>query len=148
MKYLTAMGLLAMCMSLPTHAGLYSDDLARCLVTKTTSEDKNVLVRWVIAISTVHPAVQSVANVNAETRTQANRGIARVFERLLTQDCPDATRLAIKYEGSAAMQLGFQTLGQVAMAELFADPAVAAELGEFGKMLDADKLRGVLEPQK
>lgn len=43
--------------SLPAHAGLYADDLSRCLVDKTTTEDKNTLVRWVISTTTLHPAV-------------------------------------------------------------------------------------------
>lgn len=48
----------------------------------------------------------------------------------------------MRYEGAAAIQSGFQTLGQVAMVELFADPGVAAELD---KVIDAQKLREALQ---
>jgi hypothetical protein len=130
---------------LPAHAGLYTDDLSRCLVEKTTAEDKNALVRWVITTSALHPAVQPVAKVSAEARARANRDTARIFERLLTRSCLDQTRQAVKYEGAAAIQSGFQTLGQVAMAELFADPKVAEGLGELDKQLDVARLREALQ---
>lgn len=137
-------GLLAAC-ALPAHAGLYADDLSRCLVEKTTAEDKNTLVRWVIATTTLHPAVQPIARVSAESRARANRDTARIFERLLTESCLDQTRQAVKIEGAAAIQSGFQTLGQVAMAELFADPKVADALGELDRQIDVKKLRNALE---
>lgn len=130
--------------SLPAHAGLYADDLSRCLVEKTTAADKNALVRWVVSTTTLHPAVQSLAKVSPAERDRANRDTARLFERLMTASCVAQTRQAVKYEGAAALQAGFQTLGQVAMAELFADPTVAKGLGELDKLIDAKKLQQAL----
>lgn len=132
-------------LGMPAYAGMYADDLSRCLVEKTTAADKNALVRWVIATTTLHPAVQSIAHVSVEERTRANRETARLFDRLLTESCIGQTRQAAKYEGAAALQTGFQTLGQVAMAELFSDPGVAKGLGELSKLIDAKKLQQALE---
>jgi hypothetical protein len=131
--------------SLPAHAGLYADDLARCLVEQTTAADKNALVRWVVSTTTLHPAVQSLAQVSPAERDRANRDTARLFERLMTEACVAQTRQAVKYEGAAALQTGFQTLGQVAMAELFADPTVAQGLGELNKLVDAKPLQQALQ---
>ena len=44
-------------------------------------------------------------------RVRANRETARLFDRLLTESCIEQTRQAVKYEGAAALQTGFQTLG-------------------------------------
>ena len=44
--------------------------------------------------------------------------------RLLTDTCLDKSKKAIKYEGAAAIQASLAVLGQVAAADLFADPAV------------------------
>ncbi len=145
---LPSLGVLTVVFVMPAHAGLYADDLSRCLVEKTTAEDKNALVRWVVATTALHPAVQPIANVSAESRARANRDTAHIFERLLTRSCLEQTRQAVKYEGAAAIQTGFQTLGQVAMAELFADPKVAEGLGELDKHLDVVKLREALEAGK
>jgi len=145
LKRILLSGALAVAFALPAHAGLYADDLSRCLVEKSTPEDKNALIRWVIAITTLHPAVRPIAQVDDGARARANQETARIFERLLTQQCLDQTRQAVRYEGAAAIQSGFQTLGQVAMVELFADPGVAAALGELDKVIDAQKLREALQ---
>lgn len=145
MMRVLAMGSAQLTFSLPVNAGMYADDLSRCLVEKTTVADKNALVRWVIATTTLHPAVQSIANVSVAERTRANRETALLFERLLTESCIAQTRQAAKYEGAAALQTGFQTLGQVAMAELFANPDVAKGLGELDKLIDAKKLQQALQ---
>ena len=142
-----ALGTILVALNMPAHAGLYADDLSRCLVDKTTVADKSALVRWVVATTTLHPAVQSLATVSEEERTRANRDTGRLFDRLLTESCREQTRLAMKYEGAGALQSGFQTLGQVAMAELFADPSVVKGLGELDKQIDAQKLKQVLEAE-
>jgi hypothetical protein len=134
--------------SLSAHAGLYADDLSRCLVEKTTPEDKNTLVRWVISTTTLHPAVAPIASVSDDTRVRINRETARIFERLLTESCLEQTRQAVRVEGAAAIQAGFQTLGQVAMAELFAHPKVAAALGELDSHIDTNRLRDALDAAK
>lgn len=140
--------LLGLALSLPAHAGLYADDLSRCLVEKTTTEDKNTLVRWIISTTTLHPAVAAMASVSDETRAHINRDTARIFERLLTESCLAQTRQAVRVEGAAAIQTGFQTLGQVAMAELFAHPKVAAALGKLDSHIDTDRLRNALDAAK
>lgn len=148
MLRLTLTAIFGLAVSLPAHAGLYADDLSRCLVEKTTADDKNMLVRWVISTTTLHPAVASLASMDAAVRSRINRDTARIFERLLTVSCLDQTRQAVRVEGAAAIQTGFQTLGQVAMSELFAHPDVAAALGELDSHIDADKLRSALDPAK
>lgn len=145
MTRVMALGLALFTLSLPAHAGMYADDLSRCLVGQTTAADKNALVRWVIGTTMLHPAVQSIANVSVEERVRANRETALLFERLLTESCLAQTRQAVKYEGVAALQTGFQTLGQVAMAELFANPEVAKGLAELNKLIDAKKLQQALQ---
>ena len=53
--------------------------------------------------------------------------------RLLTESCKDAATTALKFEGPATLQLSFQVLGQVAGAELFSNPQVAAVMADLDK---------------
>ena len=55
---------------------------------------------------------------------------------------------AVKYEGAAAVQTGFQMLGQVAARELFADPGVTRGLGELEKYVDSRKIEQALAPRQ
>ncbi len=127
-------------------AGPYSDTLGKCLVENTTAADKQALVRWMFATASLHPAVKPLAPVTADTRDRANREVAQLFERLLSDRCNAQTRQAVRYEGELALQTGFQILGQVAGRELFADPAVAAGMAELDRHIDTDKLNRALAP--
>ena len=128
------------------HAGPYSDDLAKCLVESTTTADKNALVKWMFAMAALHPAVKSIASITEAERTQSSRNTAQLFERLLTESCRTQTRQAVKYEGAAALQTGFQLLGQVAARELFADPSVARGLADLENHIDSQKMKQALDP--
>lgn len=122
------------------HAGIYSDDMSRCLVSNTSATDKTDLVRWIFAISALHPDLSSVAAVTEPQRVDMNRKVAGLLERLLTESCRKQTQEALKYEGSAAMQQSFQVLGQVAMQELMTNAAVANGFAGFSKYVDKAKL--------
>lgn len=128
------------------HAGPYSDDLAKCLVESTTTADKNALVKWMFAMAALHPAVKSIASITEAERTQSSRHTAQLFERLLTESCRTQTRQAVKYEGAAALQTGFEMLGQVAARELFADPNVARGLADLENHIDSQKMKQALDP--
>lgn len=41
-----------------SHAGLYTDDLARCLVVSTSTQDRADLVRWIFSAASAHPVVK------------------------------------------------------------------------------------------
>lgn len=128
----------------PVPAGPYSDGLARCLVRSTSDADKNDLVKWMFAAAALHPAVMSLASVSDQQRDQSTRNAAKIVERLLTESCRAEARDALKYEGRNTLESAFQVLGQVAGRGLFADPAVARNLAEFGKYIDQKKVDEML----
>jgi hypothetical protein len=128
-------------------AGVYSDGLARCLVSHTSSEDKTQLVRWIFAIMALHPAVSDTSTVGDSERDKLNRSAGMLFERLLTSDCRNETKEALMYEGPIAMQTSFQVLGQAAVVGLMSDPKVTAGLADFQRYLDETKLRELARPE-
>ena len=121
------------------HAGIYADDMSRCLVSHTSAKDKTDLVRWIFGVSALHPDLKDVASVSEPQREAMNRNIAKLLERLLTVSCRKQTEEAIRYEGGAAMQTSFQVLGQVAMQELMSNPVVSNGFAAYSKYLDKAK---------
>src|SRR3954465_8904754 len=99
------------------HAGPYSDDMGRCLVSATSAKDKTDLVRWIFANAALHPDVGNISAVTPKEREAINRMAGGLVERLLTDTCRKQTQEALRYEGQIALQLSFQVLGQVAMQE-------------------------------
>ncbi len=122
------------------YAGPYTDDLSKCIVESTTTEDRTELVKWMFTAMSLHPAVKQVASVSTEQIDEANKQIAALVVKLLAKTCNKQARAAIKYEGQIAIQSSFQILGQVAAKELFANKDVTAGLASLGKNIDKKKL--------
>lgn len=130
-------------------AGVYSDEMGKCLVASTSAQDKTKLVRWIFAISALHPDVASIASVSEAEREQMDRDTAALFERLVTESCRKQTMDAIRYEGAAiAFQISFGLLGQVAMQELMTDKTVNSGFENFIKYLDMKKLEALGNQQE
>jgi hypothetical protein len=123
------------------NAGVYSDDLSRCLVESSTSSDKLSLVKWMFTAMSLHPAVKSMASVSAKQLDNSNKEAADLFVKLLTVTCKDPAIKAIKYEGEVAIQSSFSVFGRVAAKELFSNPDVAAGMAGLEKYMDAEKIK-------
>lgn len=144
MRRLTAHAAALLCtaaFALPASAGIYSDDMARCLVSSTTAKDKTDLVRWIFSNASLHPEVASISSLTAPRRDEIDRAAGALLERLLTESCRKQTQEALKYEGPIAMQTSFQVLGQVAMQELMSNPAVGQGFAAIGKYVSDDKIK-------
>ena len=77
--------------SMNVHAGVYADELSKCLVEKTTTQDRTVLVTWVFTALSRHPAVKPIISVSADRIEEVNKNAAALFTRLLTETCRDET---------------------------------------------------------
>lgn len=127
----------------PASASVYSDDLGRCLVSKTSDLDKTQLVQWSFAAMSATPAVQKLTTATAAERDQYDHLMAKLIERLLEVDCRKETIDAVKYDGPNSIELAFNLLGQVAFKTLATDPAVNQALGGFIKYVDEKKLKAL-----
>ena len=122
-------------------AGPYGDTLAKCLVSKTTSAQKSLLVQWMFATIGSHPEVKQFVAMNERQRDVINKKTATLFQDLLTETCVSETREALKYEGESTIETSFGVLGQVATRELFAHPDVNQAMSGMAAHLDEEKLR-------
>jgi len=126
-------------------AGPDADALGRCLVVESTSNDKLDLVKWMFTAMSQHPAVSELAQVSEQDRAVSLEGMANLMTVLLTDRCAELAIIAIRNEGPIAMQTSFATLGQVAAAELFANPQVSQGLAELDTYLDHQSINEALE---
>ena len=147
MKALLAGGTALALMSGSTgvHAGVYGDDLTKCLVSSTTDADKALLMKWIFSAMSLNKEVAGYVDMPAGVREGINKDAGVLYMRLLTDSCKAQTRDAFKYEGQAAIGAAFTVLGQVASQGLFGDPAVAAGMADMIKHIDEAKLKAVLE---
>lgn len=140
MKKVFTGSLLALMVSSNVSAGVYSDELAKCLVSSTTKADRVELVKWMFSAASAHPAVKTISSITPAQLDEANKNVAHLFMRLTTESCLEQTKNAIAYEGALAFQSSFEVLGQVAGQEMFASPEVEAGMAGLEKHLDEEKL--------
>jgi hypothetical protein len=137
--------LTALLLSSPVaYAGPYTDDLSKCLVASTSDQDKTQLVEWIFFSLSLNPKISPYAQVSPAQREVADKGLAKLFERLVAESCSTQTKQAVQYEGTAALSESFRLLGQVAAQEIFKDPAVAAGTSKFAEYLDEKKINQAL----
>jgi hypothetical protein len=126
----------------PSAAGIYSDDLAKCMVSSATDSDKVELMRWVFSAFTANPSIKEMSSVTDEQQKVIDKDIAGLFTRLLLVDCHKEAVAAIKNEGANALEGSFNVLGQVAARSLATDPKTSSRLTAFAAYLDQDKWTG------
>ena len=124
----------------PSHAGVYTDDLSRCIVENTDKEDRITFVKWMFSAMAKHPAVKTFVSASEEQADVIDKNMAELFMSLLVEDCKEKAQKAIQYEGRVAMETAFQVLGQVAARDLLSDPDVLKSLSGMEKYIDLEKL--------
>jgi hypothetical protein len=134
---LVALGMAAV--SAPVQAGLFADDMARCIVNAATPADRTAIMSWMFGMLSSNPAVSRYANIKDADRTAQVSQFAKIAERLVLEDCRALSLAALKNEGPKVIESAFQVLGEVAMRDRMAAP----ETREAMAKLDAagDKAR-------
>ncbi len=145
MRLLPAL-LLASAFSAPLAAAAApADDLANCLKDNTTGKDRKDLARWVFLSISVHPDMRPDSNATEATRTAANKNMAELVTRLLTERCATETRAVAGANAREAMRNAFRLLGEVAVMELTTNQDVAKSIEGFTQYLDIKKFEAVLQ---
>ncbi|MFO6421697.1 hypothetical protein ACLBKS_15985 [Hylemonella sp. W303a] len=128
--------------ALPVYAQATSDiSLPNCLADNTSGKDRKDLARWVFFAMGVHPEIkQYLASGAVNAKDEADKAMAGLLTRLMTESCSTQVKAAFKQGGPIAIQSAFQTLGQLAMQELMTDVQVTVSMGAFQNYIDREKL--------
>jgi hypothetical protein len=126
--------------AVPAQAGVYSDDLSKCLVKSMSPSDQTAVVRWIFSAMALHPDVAPYAKLTPAQHDAFDQEASLLMQRLLTVDCRKETVEALKYEGPASFEASFSTLGQVAMRGLMGHPTVMQDMTKFGSYGDKSKI--------
>lgn len=126
-------------------AGVYGDELGKCLVDSSSPKDRAALVQWMFVGLSQNPAVQSMSVPSVQQREETSRAMAKVFNRLVLNDCRKEALVALKYEGDDGFKSSFETFGQVAATTLMSDPAASAELDRFTSYIDSSAFESLMK---
>ena len=127
----------------PASAGIYGDDVTRCLAKSVSDSDQITLVTWIFSAIALHPSIKQYANISAEQKAQVDGQVNAIVTRLLTQACRKETVAALKYEGAGFLEKSFSALGEIAMGGLTTNPEVAAGLTSWAANMDKEAFAAV-----
>ena len=132
-------------MSVSISAGEATDRLSVCLVENTSSQDEINLIRWIVVAYGSHPEVSDLAQSSVLLETEVDIEVAKLFERLLSEDCSTETKTAIIIGGDAAIETAFSILGKVAAKSLTQDAQVSQRLEGFVRYIDFSSIQSLLQ---
>jgi hypothetical protein len=138
-----ALGAAAVATASPAAAGVYGDDLAKCLVDATSPRDQKNFMIWMYLALSLHPDVTKYVKVTPQDREAQDKIVAGLFERLMTVDCRTQTVKALKYEGTNTIEAAFTIFGQAAARGLLSDPAVNAGMENMATQIDTSKFEAL-----
>lgn len=121
-----------------TEASSASQALGTCMIDSLTGKERKKLAQWIFFAMSAHPEITQYANVTTATRSETDKFIGTLVTRLMTSDCPEQARQAIK-ESSLAVQKSFELVGRVAMQELMTNPQVTMAISGFEQHMDREK---------
>lgn len=142
-KYLRPFLCVAAAMPSPAFAGIFADDLGRCVVNSTTEGDRALLVRWMFLTAAANPAFDDLTSISEAERREGYRAAAAVYDRLLLRACRRESVAALRGEGSAGIEAGFQALGQVAGREMMASRESVTALRDLSTYMDGPGLEAL-----
>ena len=132
------------CLPQLAEAGPFADDMAKCLVTSSSPEDRLLLTKWIFGIITLHPDLMPMSAITPQQRDQTMKSAGALIQRLLTESCRSQTQLALQNEGPQTIQYAFQVLGASAMQGLLGDAHVKEGAASIAKYLDEAKIKELM----
>src|SRR5438105_10172776 len=87
----------------PAIGGVFTDDLSRCIVEKSSDADKAEMMRWMFAAFAKAPALSGMVSINQQQRDKLNKSMADIYSRLILVDCRSQAVAALKNEGENAL---------------------------------------------
>ena len=123
----------------PATAGVFTDDLSRCIVGKATDADKAVLVKWMFAAISKNPSLSGLSSLSEKERDVLNSNAGRLYERLILTDCRSEAVAAVKNEGLDSIGAAGEVLGSAAARQMMSSPEVDKELEKMGAGVSEEK---------
>jgi hypothetical protein len=120
--------------------------LKACVTDNTSGRDRKDLAKWVFFAMAAHPEMKQYADAKAAAAVdESSQKLAALVTRLLTESCVNEVRAVMKTgQGSQALRVAFESLGQLAMQELMADKTVQETMGLFQRYVDQTRLKEAL----
>jgi hypothetical protein len=129
--------------SLPPEVRAAADRLGRCMVSKSSGEDRIAVAGWMLAAMGSAPQLKGVVTVEPGKKEQADRTMAAFFTRIMTVDCAAEAKVLFASGDRRAFELAGRPLGEIAMRELLGNPVAMDSMAAYTRYLKESDFAGV-----
>lgn len=129
---------------LPNEAQL-AEALGQCFVMQTNGHDRLAVASWMLGSLASAPQMAEVAKVDSAKKVELDQAMAKLFTRLMTQDCAAQSRPLFKAKSEAGFRAAGEALGKIAVQELLGNPAASAALGSYANYLNDSDFKKLAE---
>lgn len=123
----------------------YSTALGQCLADSTTGKDRRDFITWMFSSLAAHPQIHNFSNISASEKKMIDKNMAKIFTRLITEDCANQSRQVIQNEGEEGFKSAFKELGKIATQEIISNPNVDKSMGDFVSYIDENKFEDIFQ---
>ena len=130
------------------NAGVYTNDLIKCVVQKTTKTEFSLLKKWIFFAFSSDKELKSYVNISEKDKLLVNQLMGKYITDILTSRCKKEFETAYKYEGKYAISKTFRYLGEIAGGSVMNSYEVQNYIKEFAQYIDANKFEKILKEVK
>jgi hypothetical protein len=113
--------------------------MGTCMADSMTGKERKQMAKWFFFAMSNHPEIKDFSNISEQSKENADKFIAALITRLLTEDCLMETKAALE-ESSESIKQAFELIGRVAAQEILLSPDVKTGASNFEQYLDKDKI--------
>jgi hypothetical protein len=129
----------------PAYAGVYADDLGKCLSASVTADDRKIMVQAMFLSLTRNPAVAPYSTITSQERASVRKAQGQLNTRLLTIDCRTQAVATVRHEGDDALWGAFSVLGELTFQDMFGAPEVKQGDSDSSGFFDAAAIAKLLK---
>jgi asparagine synthetase B (glutamine-hydrolysing) len=122
-----------------------SKELGTCFTLKSTGEDRLAFARWFVVALASAPTTQGIVAIQDGKKDELDASVARIFTRLLTEDCAAEARPLWKARSVAGFKVAGEALGRLAMQEVMSGEGSDKMLGGYLARINNDDFKKLEE---
>jgi len=117
------------------YAGVYSNQLTRCIIEAMDKQDKVQFSRYFVLMYSQSPEVQDMVSISEKQERNILENIAKLYSKLMTKSCKKLTKKVMKYEGTKGIVKSFTMLGRIRAQQIMKSKEVQEMFKIYNKYL-------------
>lgn len=125
--------------------GLYSNDLAKCMVISLNDNDKRTIQAMSLQMIFSHPNFSQKNPYSTYEILQTKQQTWALLTRLIAKDCTKEFLLAMHYDDEQAINSALTKLGQYVFADITNYPSLQSYSTDIANYVDKQKIKQGIE---